>query len=563
MFEKIISRLGIKGTSKGDISGETAGTRENTVPVLGANNKIHSSMIDGTGLTIATIAASNVSVAVGTGNVEELAPTQTVQSVLEAILNPDTNLCLLTASNLSDVDDTTTAFTNIKQAATEGATGVVELATTAEVLAGSDAARVVTPAALSANYLKLTGGTVTGLIVNDVTPTLDTHVVNKGYVDDAVEGAILTKVNKTYWVDNMKGSASGVVGDSNKPYDTLAGAAAVASDGDLIIVRPGTYNENNLVGNSGVNWYFYPGAIIDYTGGGASPNSPIFGIGSTTTCNIYGYGVFKNSKTSGDYRYVIKAEGTLAKYNIQCQSIESKGCAILSDSLASGTIQIFDYIKSTDVGSISGVGAVALKLGSGNVQVNVGNEISAAATNGIGVKLGNGTMVAGATAIHTVITNKITAPSAAVYVDGSTNSSILCNTIYTTGFSAITSILGHATIIANRIEGDSSTTVINLNGGALTIKNALIYNQDSGNIPITYNAVYDVGTPNNPDYPYLVLNNCEVMTKESSLAVTSNNVNYKLRVMGYCQSDCVQPVAVTMTGGIWEHLETFPSNYPY
>jgi hypothetical protein len=53
---------------------------------------------------------------------------------------------LLAANNLSDVADAATAFANIKQAASESATGAVELATTAEAAAGSDTSRAVTAA---------------------------------------------------------------------------------------------------------------------------------------------------------------------------------------------------------------------------------------------------------------------------------------------------------------------------------------------------------------------------------------------------------------------------------
>jgi hypothetical protein len=49
---------------------------------------------------------------------------------------------LLAANNLSDVASAATSFGNIKQAATTGATGVVELATNAEVETGTDTARV-------------------------------------------------------------------------------------------------------------------------------------------------------------------------------------------------------------------------------------------------------------------------------------------------------------------------------------------------------------------------------------------------------------------------------------
>jgi hypothetical protein len=52
---------------------------------------------------------------------------------------------LLSANNLSDVASAVTAFSNIKQAATESATGVAEIATQAEVTAGTDDTRIVTP----------------------------------------------------------------------------------------------------------------------------------------------------------------------------------------------------------------------------------------------------------------------------------------------------------------------------------------------------------------------------------------------------------------------------------
>ncbi len=60
---------------------------------------------------------------------------------------------MLGSNNLSDVDTAATAFTNIKQAATTAATGVAELATSAEAVTGTDTTRTVTPAALKAVFL--------------------------------------------------------------------------------------------------------------------------------------------------------------------------------------------------------------------------------------------------------------------------------------------------------------------------------------------------------------------------------------------------------------------------
>lgn len=60
------------------------------------------------------------------------------------------------ASNLSDVANAATAFGNIKQAASDTATGVVELATNAEVQTGTDTARAITPAGLTAKEASAT-----------------------------------------------------------------------------------------------------------------------------------------------------------------------------------------------------------------------------------------------------------------------------------------------------------------------------------------------------------------------------------------------------------------------
>jgi len=80
----------------------------------------------------------------------------------EAILNftipkGDTGLSgagsgdMVAAQNLNDVVDKPTAFTNIKQAASETATGVVELATTTEASTGTDTTRAVTAAGVLAS----------------------------------------------------------------------------------------------------------------------------------------------------------------------------------------------------------------------------------------------------------------------------------------------------------------------------------------------------------------------------------------------------------------------------
>lgn len=65
---------------------------------------------------------------------------------------------LLSTNNLSDVGSAATAFSNIKQAASETVTGVVELATTTEAETGTDTQRAVTPAGVAAAIAALGGG---------------------------------------------------------------------------------------------------------------------------------------------------------------------------------------------------------------------------------------------------------------------------------------------------------------------------------------------------------------------------------------------------------------------
>jgi hypothetical protein len=61
---------------------------------------------------------------------------------------------MLRSNNLSDVISAATSFSNIKQAATNAATGVVELATNTELLTGSDTGRAVTPDNIAALWEK-------------------------------------------------------------------------------------------------------------------------------------------------------------------------------------------------------------------------------------------------------------------------------------------------------------------------------------------------------------------------------------------------------------------------
>ena len=111
---------------------------------------------------------------------------------------------LKNSQNLSDVSDAVTAFDNIKQPATFIKTGVSELATDAEVVAGTDTGRVTTPAGLTARLASPgeIGGTSPSVgnftsINATVDPVDDDGVGRKAY-NDARYKSILTDMTTSF-----------------------------------------------------------------------------------------------------------------------------------------------------------------------------------------------------------------------------------------------------------------------------------------------------------------------------------------------------------------------------
>lgn len=94
------------------------------------------------------------------------------------------------------------AFGALKQAATDTATGVVELATAAEVATGTDTTRAITPAALRGGAINsivrlytANGYGSTNTVIRRFTTTLESAGSDITYADSATLGATFTIVN--------------------------------------------------------------------------------------------------------------------------------------------------------------------------------------------------------------------------------------------------------------------------------------------------------------------------------------------------------------------------------
>lgn len=160
------------------------------------------------------------------------------------------------------------------------------------------------------------------------------------------------RTGRTVWVDDEYGSdGTAAVDRPDRPFKTLAAAKAAAASGDRIVVRPGTYNEKNLL-KDGVDWHFEAGAVVDYTGaatGGIFDDSAT-GANGAVVCNVTGHGEFKYRTSTTSYH----TDLITTPYN--AVKITNAG----SDVSITGK-QV--YAEWTDTGNDNGVNAILHKGG--------------------------------------------------------------------------------------------------------------------------------------------------------------------------------------------------------
>ena len=106
-----------------------------------------------------------------------------------------------------------------------------------------------------------------------------------------------TNLTQSLFVSPSGNDGTAVVGDLHLPFKTILSATASANIGDTIMVYPGTYSsENSNIIKDGVNYYFYPGAVVHPT---ASLNEWVVNIiDPVYPVNVRGAGTFISDDTT-------------------------------------------------------------------------------------------------------------------------------------------------------------------------------------------------------------------------------------------------------------------------
>lgn len=116
--------------------------------------------------------------------------------------------------------------------------------------------------------------------------------------DVSANGLALVTITNSVFVTKLGNDSTGARARLDRSFLTLGAAKTNANSGDTIFVFPGTYNENDLLKN-GVNWHFFNGAIVEYTGTNEGDNAGIFNDKSAQVISkVTGHGIFRDNMSS-------------------------------------------------------------------------------------------------------------------------------------------------------------------------------------------------------------------------------------------------------------------------
>lgn len=175
------------------------------------------------------------------------------------------------------------------------------------------------------------------------------------------------------YVDATFGDDStGAINDPGKPFVTLSGALGVASFGDTIIVRRGSYFQSSSIATDGVNWYFMPDTYVSGFG------NLFDDFGSDMTFNVYGHLVCQMSGIC------LNISGANSNVYLEFDRIESGSTGVFTSTAT--TNNTFLKIKGNSIqASVYGMsirggaqfeGYVSKEIYSTNITLNLRNQLA-------------------------------------------------------------------------------------------------------------------------------------------------------------------------------------------
>lgn len=307
------------------------------------------------------------------------------------------------------------------------------------------------------DYLETSDTFVTGGTFNTVTDNID-FVGTNSFPPFSVSLSSLSpssNVGNLIFVDSVYGNdSSGKLNDFGKPFSTYTAASVSATTNDLIVIRPGTYDEKIIL-KDGVKIYAYPN--VTFVG---SYDTIITDDNVGVNAEIYGYMDINATCNSGTTN-VIYIQNTGTTLNMECGDIIVTG--------TSNSRCIFNFsnqevkIKAKDINSFTDNSSETIRL-QGNMS---GNSTTIECNNVIGRSacflinsLSNGNI----NVLNDIILKDATSGvQSAIYHNGSGDVYIKANKIKTTTYRAINSDLvtanGNLYVDVDLIESTNSTLV--------------------------------------------------------------------------------------------------------
>ncbi len=307
------------------------------------------------------------------------------------------------------------------------------------------------------DYLETSDTFVTGGTFNTVTDNID-FVGTNSFPPFSVSLSSLSpssNVGNLIFVDSVYGNdSSGKLNDFGKPFSTYTAASVSATTNDLIVIRPGTYDEKIIL-KDGVKIYAYPN--VTFVG---SHDTIITDDNVGVNAEIYGYMDINATCNSGTTN-AIYIQNTGTTLSMECGDIIVTG--------TSNSKCIFNFsnqevkIKAKDINSFTDNSSETIRL-QGNVS---GNSTTIECNNVIGRSacfiinsLSNGNIKV----LNDIILKDTTSGiQSAIYHNGSGDIFIKANKIKTTTYRAINSdnvtANGNLYVDVDLIESTNSTLV--------------------------------------------------------------------------------------------------------